>query len=159
MPRRWRLANFDLFEGTVKFIEGTIEMNIDFGFGLLRSIHYSIQVKNHSFRITKIQQRLIKSGKNYRIYFTYHGHQFLGAIELETMKNIQVSPPSLVEPLTTRELEVLQLLASGLTNRQIAVQLSLSVNTIKMYTSQVYSKLNVNRRTEAVARARELDIL
>ena len=134
-------------------------MNIDFGFGLLRSIHYSIQVKNHSFRITKIQQRLIKSGKNYRIYFTYHGHQFLGAIELETMKNIQVSPPSLVEPLTTRELEVLQLLASGLTNRQIAVQLSLSVNTIKMYTSQVYSKLNVNRRTEAVARARELDIL
>lgn len=65
----------------------------------------------------------------------------------------------LVEPLTPRELEVLYLIADGLTNQQIADELIISVGTAKYYTSQIYGKLNVNSRTQAVARARELSML
>lgn len=65
----------------------------------------------------------------------------------------------LIEPLTRHEREILRLIASGLSNKEIAAELSLSVNTIKMYTSQLYRKLDVRRRTEAVARARDLHLL
>jgi len=65
----------------------------------------------------------------------------------------------LIEPLTSREQDILQLIAMGMTNKEIADQLSLSVNTIKMYVSQVYEELSVNRRTEAVAQARKLKLL
>ena len=67
--------------------------------------------------------------------------------------------PDLVEQLTPRELEVLQLIADGYTNRQIADELVISVGTAKYYTSQIYSKLHVANRTHAVARARELSLL
>jgi LuxR family maltose regulon positive regulatory protein len=65
----------------------------------------------------------------------------------------------LVEPLTDREVQILRRLAAGLTNRQIAEELYLSINTIKWYTTQIYGKLEVSRRAEAVARAHELSIL
>jgi len=66
---------------------------------------------------------------------------------------------ALVEPLSERELEVLQLIAEGLTNSEVASRLFLSLNTIKVHTSNIYSKLAVNNRTSAVARARALGIL
>lgn len=65
----------------------------------------------------------------------------------------------LIEPLTDRELEVLGLIASGLTNQQIAEELFISTGTVKWYTSQIYGKLNVNSRTQAVAEARKLNLL
>jgi LuxR family maltose regulon positive regulatory protein len=65
----------------------------------------------------------------------------------------------LVEPLSERELEVLQLIADGLTNREIATRLFLSVNTVKAHTRNVYGKLGVHSRTQAVARAQDLGIL
>jgi ATP/maltotriose-dependent transcriptional regulator MalT len=73
--------------------------------------------------------------------------------------NLTAKESPLVEPLTSRELEVLQLISSGLTNQQIADELVISVGTAKWYTGQIYSKLNVANRTQAVARARELEIL
>jgi len=65
----------------------------------------------------------------------------------------------LIEPLNDREMQILRLLAAGLSNRQIAEELYLSVNTIKWYTSQIYSKLDASKRAEAVARAYEMSIL
>jgi len=65
----------------------------------------------------------------------------------------------LVEQLTARELEVLELIATGLTNKQIADELILSTGTVKWYTGQIYGKLGVRKRTQAVARARELALL
>jgi LuxR family maltose regulon positive regulatory protein len=64
-----------------------------------------------------------------------------------------------VEPLSERELEVLQLVAQGLSNRQIAERLFLALPTVKGHNRNIYSKLQVNRRTEAVARARELGLV
>lgn len=65
----------------------------------------------------------------------------------------------MVEPLSERESEVLQLIAAGLTNRQIAQKLFLSPNTIRVHASNIYGKLGVHNRTQAVARARRLGIL
>jgi LuxR family maltose regulon positive regulatory protein len=65
----------------------------------------------------------------------------------------------LFEPLSERELEVLQLIASGLSNREIAQRLVLSLPTVKWHSSNIYGKLGVRNRTAAVAKARELEIL
>jgi len=69
------------------------------------------------------------------------------------------SPQPLIEPLSERELEVLQLIADGLTNPEIASKLYLTLNTVKVHSRNIYSKLGVNNRTEAGNRARELGIL
>jgi len=64
-----------------------------------------------------------------------------------------------IEPLSGRELEVLQLIADGLTNQDIAGRLYISLNTVKAHTRNIYSKLGVNSRTHAVAKARATGIL
>jgi LuxR family maltose regulon positive regulatory protein len=66
---------------------------------------------------------------------------------------------ALPEPLTTREQEILELIAAGLTNREIAQQLVISSETVKKHTGSIYAKLGVSNRTEAAARARDLDLL
>lgn len=65
----------------------------------------------------------------------------------------------LVEPLSVREIEILDAMAKGLSNQAIASSLILSTGTVKWYTSQIYGKLGVNSRTQAIARARELGII
>lgn len=67
--------------------------------------------------------------------------------------------PPLVEPLTEREREVLGLLATGRTNREIAADLYVTVGTIKAHTSNIYAKLQVRNRAAALARGRELGLL
>ena len=67
--------------------------------------------------------------------------------------------PSLPEPLTPRELELLRLLDAGLSNQAIAERLVLTVGTVKFYLSHLYGKLDVRGRTEALARARTLGLL
>ena len=69
------------------------------------------------------------------------------------------APAGLVEELSGRELEVLQLIAQGRTNQEIARQLIISPGTVKAHTSSIYRKLDVANRTEAVAHARQLGIL
>ena len=66
---------------------------------------------------------------------------------------------TMVEPLSQRELEILQLMAEGLSNREISERLFLAVNTVKGHNQIIFDKLQVQRRTEAVARARELGLL
>jgi LuxR family maltose regulon positive regulatory protein len=72
------------------------------------------------------------------------------------------SPPQaqpLIEPLSGRELEILQLIARGLSNHEISQRLFLALSTVKGHNRVIFSKLQVQRRTEAVARARELGLL
>ena len=66
---------------------------------------------------------------------------------------------ALIEPLTERELDVLRLIAKGLSNREISERLFLALSTVKGHTRIIFDKLQVQRRTEAVARARELGLL
>ena len=66
---------------------------------------------------------------------------------------------SLPEPLTTREKEVLEKMAEGLANKQIALSLSISEHTVKFHLSSLYAKLGVASRTEAVKRGIELGLI
>jgi LuxR family maltose regulon positive regulatory protein len=64
-----------------------------------------------------------------------------------------------IEPLSSRELEVLGLIAAGLSNREIADQLVIALSTVKTHVNHIYRKLDVSRRTQAVTKARMLDLL
>jgi LuxR family maltose regulon positive regulatory protein len=70
-----------------------------------------------------------------------------------------LAPSTLVEPLSPRELEVLRLIAQGLSNQDIGQRLFLALDTAKCHNRRIFEKLQVQRRTEAIARARELDLL
>ena len=65
----------------------------------------------------------------------------------------------LIEPLSERELEVLKLIAQGLSNREISERLFLALSTVKGHSRIIFDKLQVHNRTEAAARARELGLL
>ena len=65
----------------------------------------------------------------------------------------------IIEPLSQRELEVLQLICQGLSNQEICERLFLALDTVKGHNRRIFEKLQVHRRTEAIARARELNLL
>jgi LuxR family maltose regulon positive regulatory protein len=74
---------------------------------------------------------------------------------------VQVEPPSvtsLIEPLSERELEVLRLLKTELSGPEIADELMIALSTMRTHTQNIYSKLGVSNRREAVRRAEELNL-
>ena len=75
------------------------------------------------------------------------------------MDKRQASSLPLIEPLTEVQLEVLRLLADGLSNQEMARKLVVALGTAKTHTASLYRKLDVVSRTQAVARARELGLL
>jgi LuxR family maltose regulon positive regulatory protein len=74
-------------------------------------------------------------------------------------QSIQPQAGELLDPLTPRELEILRLICNGYSNPEIAGELVVTVNTIKKHTSNIYGKLGVRSRTQAIARARQLNLL
>jgi ATP/maltotriose-dependent transcriptional regulator MalT len=70
-----------------------------------------------------------------------------------------VIPQPLVEPLSVRELEVLCLIAQGLSNQEITQKLFISLSTVKGHNLRIFAKLQAKSRTEAVVRARELGLI
>ncbi len=88
--------------------------------------------------------------------------RFPAAADATADADTDVEPPAApFDPatLTPRERRVVELLAAGLSNKEIARELSLSDNTIKTHLANVYGKLGARRRTEAVAAARRLGVL
>jgi LuxR family maltose regulon positive regulatory protein len=82
----------------------------------------------------------------------------IAAFNVASMFDISAQD-SLPEPLTPREQEVLELVAAGLTNREIAEKLVVSPETVKKHTGTIYGKLGASNRTEAAAKARALNLL
>jgi LuxR family maltose regulon positive regulatory protein len=92
--------------------------------------------------------------------------KLLAVFEAEKRKSedkpdlLPVSPAQpLIEPLSQRELKILQLIAQGLSNREIGERLFLALDTVKGHNRKIFDKLRVQSRTEAIARARELGLL
>ena len=103
-----------------------------------------------------------------RLLFEAHAHginleyvqRLLAAFPVDEPKQaVKPAVSDLLESLSEREIEVLQLVAEGLTNKEIAAKLFLSQNTVKVHTRNINSKLGVNSRAKAVVKARALGIL
>ena len=71
----------------------------------------------------------------------------------------QPPPAPLIESLTERELEVVQLLSTSLSTAEIANELYIAVSTLRTHTKRIYGKLDAHSRREAIARAQELQLL
>ncbi len=77
----------------------------------------------------------------------------------EPIQPLSFSPQPLIEPLSDRELEILHLMADGLSNPEIAQQLIITPGTVKVHVHNIYGKLGVSGRVKAVAKAKELNLL
>ena len=91
------------------------------------------------------------------LFHNFNSLQRMKSEETSTQKTS--SPQQLIEPLSERELEILQLIAQGFSNNEICRKLFLALSTVKGHNQNIFSKLGVQRRTEAAARARELGLL
>jgi LuxR family maltose regulon positive regulatory protein len=87
--------------------------------------------------------------------------QLLAAINKQTGDDAATPDPNqlLIEPLSNRELDVLGLMALGHTNQAIADELVIALSTVKKHVNNIFGKLGVSSRTQAVSRARELGLL
>ncbi len=105
--------------------------------------------------------RLLYQAAAHGIFPAYVGRMLaVLAEENQSLKpSRRPSSEALIEPLSERELEVLCLIAEGLSNREIAQRLYISLSTVKGHTSNVFGKLGVKNRTQAIARARSLGLL
>jgi len=74
-------------------------------------------------------------------------------------KEQKPSAASFPSPLSKRELEILQLIAQGLSNQEIGDKFCIALSSVKGHNQKIFAKLRVQRRTEAVARARELALV
>jgi LuxR family maltose regulon positive regulatory protein len=106
--------------------------------------------------------RLVSEAAAHGMMPNYTG-RLLTVFEAEEHKSADESHPplaqSLAEPLSKRELDVLQLIAQGLSNREISARLFVALDTVKGHNRRIFGKLLVQRRTDAVVTARSLGIL
>lgn len=103
--------------------------------------------------------RQVAAQGNFPAYVAQLLAAFSDSAEEVPIVNRKSNIQNFVEPLNDRELSILRLMAAGLSNREIAEELYLSVNTVKWYSSHIYGKLGVKKRAEAVDRAHELGVL
>lgn len=107
------------------------------------------------------KRRARAAGADGTVPADWHGREIVGAVRTVAlgMSLFAAEADQSNTLLTGRELEVLELIGAGATNREIAAHLTLSTNTIKDHTSALYRKMKARNRADAVVRARELGLL
>lgn len=111
---------------------------------------------DHGADIVPLLQQSLQNG----VTKTYCRELLAAFPRLDSNTHIEVTGKGiLIEPLSTRESEILALVGDGLRNKGIAEQLSISISTVKAHIYNIFSKLQVSSRTEAVSKARKLGIL
>ena len=133
--------------------------------GYIRSIldaGETIQLLIADFRFWLEKQSIEREEKQRLISHTdrlLNASTFATTAIVAQIQNPKPQVQNLVEPLSERELEVLRLLAEGLSNQEIAQKLYISLPTVKTHTANIYGKLSVNSRKDAVTHARAIGLL
>jgi DNA-binding NarL/FixJ family response regulator len=152
-------------------VEGDLQRAAELGaLGLDQPLSIMFETKN---RATRLLQQLevelppdvfaaaVERGKARKLDETVD--ELLAELRQPDRESAKLDPQAimqpLLDPLTERELEVLQLVASGLSNADIAERLVVEVTTVKKHLNHIYSKLGVETRTQALLRAQELSLL
>lgn len=104
------------------------------------------------YRAKKAENRAVKLPDDFL-------RELFGILEINQDKGPAMARQPLLDPLSEREIEVLKLLGDGLSNKDIGERLYVAVNTVKTHIRNIYSKLDVNSRTQAVNRAKELGFI
>ena len=189
MPGRWLRVRRDLAEGGVLERVGPVWVESRSSPGLLPVRRYTLRLDDEQFPVGAELAAQVTPGATYRLRTSREAAVLLaaqlldgtaarpvlrdpeGAAAAPAPHDLAPRPPVTPEverapsgvaaapTLGSREAEVLCLIAEGRSNKEIASALHLSVNTVKMYTSQLYRKLGVRRRTEAVRRARQVGLI
>lgn len=136
---------------------------------LLQVLQYKFILLNHSFEIyifsiailftglgIWLALKLVKPKKEFETIIVEKNVYYK---ELTTEEQEAVEQEKQRLGLSSREMEVLQLMAEGLSNQEIAERLFLSLATVKTHSSKLFEKLDVKRRTQAIERARQLQLI
>lgn len=162
-PVRCRQIYQDIQTGAVARIEGQVQCETTGNIGLVQVPHFIVRIAEFRFSVDRQIYFQFKNREYYRIFYAPRSRILLGGVQTHPIsqknESMENKTEELIEHLTPHEQELLQQIALGRSNKEIALHFSLSPNTVKMYISRLYRKLSVHSRTEAVARARELKLL
>lgn len=131
---------------------------------------FGLQALNHHYMVRDIGMELYSGAVAalFLVFGLWIGNKVLNKKEVERQPEKTAAEPTLISTnpqtafqngLTARELEVLQLIAQGHSNQEIADKLFVSLNTVKTHSSNLFIKLDVKRRTQAVQKAKQLNLI
>lgn len=162
-PVRWRQTYQDIQAGAVARIEGQVQCETVGNIGLVQIPHFIVRIADFRFSVDRQIYFQFKNREYYGVFYAPQSRILLGGVQtrpsIQQTESRENKTKEITGHLTHQEQELLKQIALGRSNKEIALYLSLSPNTVKMYTSRLYRKLSVHSRTEAVARARELELL
>jgi LuxR family maltose regulon positive regulatory protein len=135
--------------------EGFMRIFLDEGDPMRELIHFWRVEVGRNINLTNEQTRLIAYSDKLLAAFST---DLLQSPNTKAQANPMAHQSALVDPLSARELEVLHLIAEGLSNDAIAQKLFLSTGTVKVHLKHIYGKLDVNSRTQAIARLHDMNL-
>ena len=136
---------------------------------VLQLLQYKLVLINHSYELYILSIAVVFTGLGIWLALklikpkteiqtvVVEKHVYLQELSAEQLEAMEKEKQKL--GLSSREMEVLQLMAEGLSNQEIAERLFLSLPTVKTHSSKLFEKLDVKRRTQAVEKARQLKLI
>lgn len=156
-PVRWLRAREDERTGDIRSVRGEVAVDIRRGVGLIAPSRYVLRIRNETFEIGAFWAEQLIPGKTYTVRFAPRSRAVV-SIARQDRTAVHDEAPADID-LTRRERDLLRLIAEGLTDKEIARELNLSPATVRTYNSDLYAKLGISRRTQAVPIADRLGLL
>ena len=155
-PGRWLKAGADERAGDIRSVRGEVIVDARRGVGLIAPSRYALRVRNEMFEIGEFWAAQLIPGKTYTVRYAPRSRAVVsiarqGAGAADAGDAVEID-------LTRRERDLLRLIAAGLTGKEIARELNLSPATVRTYNSDLYAKLGISRRTQAVPIADRLGL-
>jgi len=155
-PGRWLKAGADERAGDIRSVRGEVTVDIRRGVGLIAPSRYVLRIRNETFEIGAFWAEQLIPGKTYTVRFAPRSRAVV-SIARQDRTAVHDEAPADID-LTRRERDLLRLIAEGLTDKEIARELNLSPATVRTYNSDLYAKLGISRRTQAVPIADRLGL-